>query len=77
MFLDLSKAFDTVNHTMRLDKLYKYGIRGMTHVWITNYLCDRKQYVFLIKLDSPYEKVNCRVPQGIYLRSFVIPYVHK
>ena len=36
----------------------------MAHVWITNYLYDRKQYVSFNKLDSPYEKVNCGVPQG-------------
>ena len=64
VFIDLSKAFDTVNHTILLDKLYKYGIRGMAHVWITNYLYDKKQYVSFNKLDSPYEKVNCGVPQG-------------
>ena len=67
VFIDLSKAFDTVNHTILLDKLYKYGIRGMAHVWITNYLYDREQYVSFNKLDSPYEKVNCGVPQGSIL----------
>ena len=67
VFIDLSKAFDTVNHTILLDKLYKYGISGMAHVWITNYLYDRKQYVSFNKLDSPYEKVNCGVPQGSIL----------
>ena len=64
VYIHLSKAFDTVNHTILLDKLYKYGIRGMAHVWITNYLYDRKQYVSFNKHDSPYEKVNCGVPQG-------------
>ena len=67
VFIDLSKAFDSVNHTILLDKLYKYGIRGMADVWITNYLYDRKQYVSFNKLDSPYQKVNCRVPQGSIL----------
>ena len=67
VFIDLSMAFDTVNHTILLDKLYKYGIRGMEHVWITNYLYDRKQYLFFNILDSPYEKVNCGVPKGSIL----------
>ena len=67
VFIDLSKALDTINHTILLDKLYKYGIRGMAHVWITNYLYDRKQYVSFNKLDSPYEKVNCGVSQGSIL----------
>ena len=66
-FIDLSKAFDTVNHTILLDKLYKYGIRGLAYVWNTNYLYDRKQYVSFNKLDLPYEKVNCGVPQGSIL----------
>ena len=77
VFIDLGKAFDTVNHTLLLDKLYKYGIRGMEHVWIKNYLYDRKQYVSFNKLDSPYEKVNCGVPQNFYFGFLVIHYVHK
>ena len=39
----------------------------MAHVWITNYLYDRKQYVSFNKLDLPYKKVNCGVPQGSIL----------
>ena len=72
VFIDLSKAFDTVNHTILLDLLYKYGIRGMVHVWITNYLYDRKQYVSFNKLDSPYEKVNCGV-RGSILGPLLFP----
>ena len=67
VFIDLSKVFDTVNHTILLDTLYKYGIRGMAHVWITNYLYDREHYVSFNKLDLPYEKVKCGVPQGSIL----------
>ena len=55
--------FHTVNHTILLDKLYKQGIRGMAHVWITNYLYVRKQYVSFNKFDSLCDKVNCGVPQ--------------
>ena len=67
VFIDLSKAFHTVNHTILLDKLYKYGIRGIAHIWLKINLCDRKKYVSVNKLDSPYEKVNCGVPQGSVL----------
>ena len=45
IFLDLSKAFDTLNHNILLHKLNSYGIRGLDNTWIENHLSDRKQYV--------------------------------
>ncbi len=45
LFVDVSKAFDSVDHTILLHKLECYGVRGNVLKWFTNYLCNRMQYV--------------------------------
>ena len=67
IFMDLSKAFDTIDHTILLDKLYHYGFRGVSHAWFSDYLSNRKQYVQFNNTVSSHEKVICGVPQGSIL----------
>ena len=67
VFLDFSKAFDTVNHSILLDKLYHYGIRDNTLKWFQSYLAQRKQYVTYNSTPSSIKPINCGVPQGSIL----------
>ena len=64
IFIDLEKAFDTVNHDILLDKLTYYGIRGNINNLIRSYLTNRKQYASIKGHNSGLKNVTCGVPQG-------------
>ena len=67
LYLDLSKAFDTVDHTILLHKLNHYGCRGTALNWFKSYLCNRKQYTKINETISNIKEINCGVPQGSVL----------
>ena len=67
VLLDLSSAFDTVDHTILLDRLKNIGITGLVHEWFKSYLTGRTQAVFLDNVSSDSVNLTCGVPQGSVL----------
>ena len=67
VFLDFSKAFDTVDHDILISKLHTYGIRGPPLLWIKSYLTNRCQFVNYNNHVSDKLPVSCGVPQGSIL----------
>ena len=64
LFLDLSKAFDCCDHELSLDKLHHYGIRGVSHKLLSNFLDNRMQCTKIGEFKSSYKGISCGVPQG-------------
>ena len=67
VLLDISKAFDCVNHDILLDKLYHYGIRGSVRDWFKSFLTDRTHYVDINGNTSDPYSPTIGVPQGSVL----------
>ena len=67
VFIDLSKAFDTVDHEILIAKLENYGIKGNNLNWFKSYLENRKQFIRSDNISTNYQKIVCSVPQGSIL----------
>ena len=67
IFIDLKKAFDTVNHKILIEKLSHYGIRGSLLLWLKSFLSDRKVFCKIDAAVSDEYVLNCGVPQGSVL----------
>ena len=67
VFIDLSKAFDTVNHQILIRKLDHYGIKGTNQKWFNDYLSNRKQFISYDNKTTEMERITCGFPQGSIL----------
>ena len=67
IFIDLTKAFDTVHHRILLDKLANSGVRGMALDWFASYLADREYCVGIGARSSTSRTINIGLPQGSIL----------
>ena len=69
VFVDLQKAFDTVDHQVLLAKLNHYGIRGVSNYWFKSYLSNSKQYISINGYESGLAALTC----GVLQRSVLVP----
>ena len=67
IFVDLSKAFDTLSHEILLSKLRSFGIKGLSYSWFHDYLFNRKQCCVVDGVTSELKSITCGVPQGSIL----------
>ena len=67
VFIDLSKAFDTVDHDILLEKLNNYGVKNKNLAWFKDYLTNRKQCIRYGTDITALELITCGVPQGSIL----------
>ena len=73
IFIDIRKASDAVEHSILLDKLYHYGIRGHAFKWFSSYLTKMYQFVNYNNTSSDVKQITCAVPQGLILGPLLFP----
>ena len=71
IFIDVSKAFDTLDHNILLKKLGMYGIKGKNLEWFHSYLTNRKQFIKCCDQNTDLEVLQCGVSQGCILGPFL------
>ena len=71
LFVDVSKAFDSIDHTVLLNKLFMFGFRGNCHSWLYSYLSNRFQYAEIAYTKFNMHKLNKGVPQSSILGPFL------
>ena len=70
LFLDLKKAFDTVDHEILLKKLHLYGIKGTSYAWFKSYIQNRKQICLMNGKNHTPEKLDVGYHKDLILASF-------
>ena len=76
IFLDLSKAFDTVNHSILIKKVEYYGLRGTAKNWLLSYLSNRRQFVSVGGTNSDQFTYLLWCPSGLSPWTSTIPFIH-
>ena len=71
VFVNLQKAFDTVDHNILRHKLSQYGVRDIANCWFSSYLSNRKQFVTINGFDSEIQSFQNGVSQGSVLAPFL------
>ena len=72
VFIDLKKAFGTVDHNILLDKLNFYGFRGLINQWFSSYLNDRTQTTQIADHIWNKASISFGVPQGPLLFYYML-----
>ena len=65
IFIDLSKAFDTIDHTIVISKLEHYGVENSELQWFISYMHNRQQYVEIENIKSTIETITTGVPRSM------------